>query len=165
GQLWDAAAAALVRWRQLWTERGWNWLLSALGGWLASGPGVALALTLAALIGWWASRTLRARRTGDPARRQVRTLLRRADRRLARRGLTRDPAESLHAFADRVAAALHDPAWGAWYGGLADLLYRPALTAEAAEWAARSPRPPLPSWRATRLRRSGPVSRPASHPA
>ncbi|QDT16170.1 transglutaminase-like domain-containing protein [Alienimonas californiensis] len=164
GQLWDAAAAALVRWRQLWTERGWNWLLGALGGWLATGPGLLLALTIAGLAVWRVRRALLVRRTEDPARRRVRTLLRRADRRLARRGLTRAPAESLHAFADRVAERLNEPAWGPWYGGLADLLYRPGLTAATAERAGRVPQPPLPP-RSSPLRRRRQAARsPESQP-
>ncbi|NNJ26714.1 transglutaminase-like domain-containing protein [Alienimonas chondri] len=133
GQLWDAAAATLVRWRQYFAERGWSWLLGALGGWLTTGPGALLVLMLVGLGGWRVRRAITERRAEDPARRAVLGLLKRADRRLARRGLHRAPAESLHAFAQRIAVDLDDPRWGGWYGEVADLLYRPGLTPEAAE--------------------------------
>ena len=133
GQLWDAAAATLARWRQLFRERGWLWLLGTLAGLLTTGPGLLFCAMLAGLAVWRARRTWRTRRAEDPARRTVRDLLKRADRRLARRGLVRGPAEPLHAFAERAAEALHAAEWADWYGGVADLLYRPGLTPAAAE--------------------------------
>ncbi len=161
GQLWDAAAAALVRWRQMYAERGWNWLLGALAGRLTTGPGLLLGLIVAGALVWRVRQAVRTRRAEDPARRIVRRLLRSADRRLARRGLTRTPAEPLHVFADRVAAAMHDPAWAGWYGGLADLLYRPGLTRQTAERARRAPRPQPPP-RRRRRRAAGSADPPAA---
>ena len=133
GQLWDAAAATLARWRQLFRERGWLWLLGAFAGLLTTGPGLLFCGMLAGLGVWRGRRAWRTRRAEDPARRAVRDLLKRADRRLARRGLVRGPAEPLHAFAERAAAELHAAEWAEWYGGLSDLLYRPGLTPAAAE--------------------------------
>ena len=135
-QLWDAAAAALVRWRQFYHERGWAWLLGALAGLLTTGPGAVLAGLVAGLLGWRLRGRWAERRTGDPTRRAVRRLLTRADRRLARRGLVRAPGEPLHDFAARIAADA-GPEAAAWYGAVADLLYRPAATLEEAAQFAR----------------------------
>ena len=126
--LWDAAAAAVARWRQSFAERGWGWLLSALAGAAATGPGLALLVTLLAAAGWRVRRVWRGRRAEDPVRRRVRAALRRADRRLRRRGLVRSPEEPPHDFAARVAAAGEDEV-AAWYAATADRLYRPGETA------------------------------------
>ena len=144
GQLWDAAAAGLVRWRQHYFERGWRWLLGVVFAQLTTGPGLVFLLLAGGLIGWRGRRAIAVRLADDPARRAVRRSLRRADRLLARRGLTRTPAEPLHDFAARLGTELNEPTWSAWYASLADLLYRPGLTREAAERARLAS--PLPSW-------------------
>ena len=126
-QFWDAAAAAVARWRQTYAERGWRWAAAAVGGAFRSTPGLlilACLLTPAAA----GARRWRAGRATDPRRRRARRALRSLDRRLRRAGLVRAAGEPPHDFAARVAEREGRGEQAAAYAAAADVLYRPLRT-------------------------------------
>ena len=125
-QFWDAAAAAVARWRQTFTEKGGRWLLRAAGRFLLSGAGLGLLGCVLVPVAAAAWRQWRAGRAEDPTRRRARGTLRRLDRRFRRAGLVRDPGEPLHDFADRVREHHGRGEHAAAYAAAADALYRPA---------------------------------------
>lgn len=103
------------------------WTLVAANAWRAV-LGV-LAILLAAYGLAFARRWFRrARQPADPLTLALRQLLAKMDRRYARRGFVRAPAETLHRFAQRIASQGHEPA-AAWYRAYAALRYGPACAA------------------------------------
>ncbi|MFW6061628.1 MAG: transglutaminase TgpA family protein, partial [Planctomycetota bacterium] len=140
-QLWDALKFQIHQLRVMIGQDGlaglWGWLVEKFKAlaWLAvtTVPGWILLV----LLGTWLSskllRRLRARRRPrkDPILAEMHRLLARMDRRTHRAGFARQPAETLHAFSDRLQCAADEGSDGSdalreaadWYKRYANLRY------------------------------------------
>ena len=123
-QAWEALVTLLVTLRARFAEGGWAWLV---GRAFTPAGAAVLVLLLAAAVSL--ARRLRRPTPGDPLLADLGRLLRRVDRRLARRAVVRDPGETLNHFGTRAAVARDDPALADWYARFAAVRYDPARTA------------------------------------
>jgi transglutaminase-like putative cysteine protease len=146
-QIWDAMRA---RWQQVVTairDGGVRAILQTCV-WLASRPlflaGMALIAAGFACRRWWRRRRQRSTVRRDPLVEQLHALLHRMDRRCKQIGLTRQPHETLHQFAERVESASPDPTYrqtAAWYRQAATLRYSGQINADTIQLLQESLRP------------------------
>jgi hypothetical protein len=121
-EAWDYVSHKLQQFRVSWQQGGIRWLLKQIGQ-------HALLITLLLLVPliWFLVRRTRAGgavRSSDPIVAELHNLLARVDARMARLGLRREPGETLHQFAERIATdlATGKPA-AAWYRDYATARY------------------------------------------
>lgn len=147
--LWDCLKLRFQELRVMLATGGvaglFRWLgdrLLGLGGWLIGttvGRVVtALLAALALVIAWRKLQPTRRRPRPDRLLAAMHRLLGRIDRRLARRGLVRSAAETLHQFSRRVLAAAESSAGGdgladaaGWYVRYARVRYSPGRSERA----------------------------------
>lgn len=105
-QFWEFLRAGLQRFRILLRAGGLAWLASAGLGLIASKPGAAAVLCLAAWWAWSRWQTIRRRVPAvSPELAALHGLLDRMDARLRKMQLERRPGETLHQFAARIASS------------------------------------------------------------
>lgn len=103
--LWESIRDRVQMQRIEWQEAGWIAVVALVLEFLATIPGLVLAVAVLVLLvrwGWKRRRPRRRRRRPDPVFRELARLLARMDARLARQSLVRPPQETLHQFADRL---------------------------------------------------------------
>ena len=142
-QLWNYLRDRYHVFRVRLHQRGLIWGLQLLlGNWLVRVLlGLGLTFGLLRLRRRTTAAVSATTRLPDETARQLQRLLHRMDRRLQRRhGLVRNRAETLHQFANRVAAAMPDSTLPDWYRQYAQARYAPggdALLAQIRESAPR----------------------------